>query len=162
MVVANGYGYWTLSGPDSGYSSGYRDTTSGLATSGSTYMVNSCSYLILISKTGSLPCTTCPAGESRDSGTRVREAYVCEFGEDRRLHQRNRQRAYNAADLITPLVIAQSDAYRCNRLMHATFLWRSRAGTKASAPTDPCRWCAGKYSNTAGASVCTDCGAGES
>jgi hypothetical protein len=87
MVVANGYVYWTLSGPDSGYGAGTLFSTFGLSTSGSTYMTNDCHYLILISKTGSLPCTACPAGESRDSGARVREAYVCEFGEDRMLHQ---------------------------------------------------------------------------
>ena len=163
LVVANGYAYLTAS---QGSSAGSLSTTSGaLYTSGSTYKINNCNHLILISKTGSLPCTACPAGESRDSGARVREAYVCEFGEDRVLHQKYRQRAYNAADLIKPRVIPQSDACRCTRLIHATFLWRSRAGTKASAPTDPCHWCAGKYSNIAGAStasVCTDCGAGES
>jgi hypothetical protein len=82
MLVANGYGYYTASEESSAgqyWSSGY------LYTSGSTYKAGACNLLILISKT--MPCTACPAGESRDSGARVREAYVCEFGEDRMLHQ---------------------------------------------------------------------------
>jgi hypothetical protein len=43
-------------------------TSSGLSTSGSTYRASSCNYLILISKTFSSPCTTCPAGESEIAG----------------------------------------------------------------------------------------------
>ncbi len=81
MVVANGYTYYTAQ--ENAYYSYY----TALSTSGSTYKVMSCISLILISKTGSLPCTACPAGESRDSGVRVREVYVCEFGEERMLHQ---------------------------------------------------------------------------
>jgi hypothetical protein len=93
MHVAGGRAYWTLTALDPGgghysyygYSPGSLFTTSHLSTSGSTYKTSF--GLILISKTGSLPCTACPAGESRDSGARVREAYACEFGEERMLHQ---------------------------------------------------------------------------
>ncbi len=91
MVVANGRGYYTAKVndyPDSGTSAGGLFGNPALDTSGSTYKTKGvCSSLILISKTGSLPCTACPAGESRDSGAREHEAYVCEFGEERMLHQ---------------------------------------------------------------------------
>jgi hypothetical protein len=71
LVVANGNVYWTPTG-----SAGLLYTNNGLSTSGSTYKVANCQLLILISKAGSA-CTACPAGESRDCETRVREAYVC-------------------------------------------------------------------------------------
>jgi hypothetical protein len=61
LVVAGGRGYYTAAVESS---AGSLSTSSGLFTSGSTYMTSGCNYLILISKTGSLPCTACPAGES--------------------------------------------------------------------------------------------------
>ena len=69
MVLANGRAYGTRA-----YSTGSLCSYSGLSTSGSTYKVANCHFLILISKTGS-DCTACPAGESeiagRECGTRM-------------------------------------------------------------------------------------------
>jgi hypothetical protein len=88
LVVDNGKAYYTASQGSSAGSLYTSGALSGLSIRENyqdrlTYMVKYCNLLILISKKGRLPCTACPAGESRDYGARVREAYVCEFGEDR-------------------------------------------------------------------------------
>jgi hypothetical protein len=92
LVVDNGKAYYTASQGSSAGSLYTSGVLSGVSIRENdqtrlTYMVNNCNLLILISKNGSLPCTACLAGESRDYGARVREAYVCAFGEDRMLHQ---------------------------------------------------------------------------
>ncbi len=75
LTVAGGRGYYTAWYAVNGGSAGSY-CCSYLSTSGSTYKVDACNILILISKAGSA-CTACPAGESEIAGGRECGAHMC-------------------------------------------------------------------------------------